>query len=135
MTANAAPFKTDTPQRTTIPFGKTEHPLPAVQPCTKPKLLDQLRESLRSRHYSRRTEHAVCHTFRHSFATHLMEAGYDVTAVQALLGHNDPRTTMTYLHMAKPTLVSTISPLDTLQGNPHETSQESSTSTNRAKSG
>ncbi|MBC8501066.1 MAG: tyrosine-type recombinase/integrase [DPANN group archaeon] len=52
------------------------------------------------------------HTFRHSFSTHLLEMGNDVTVVQALLGHNEARTTLTYLHMVNPKLISVKSPLD-----------------------
>jgi integrase/recombinase XerD len=54
------------------------------------------------------------HTLRHSFATHILEDGADIIAVQSLLGHNEARTTLGYLHMAKPKMISVKSPYDSL---------------------
>ena len=57
-------------------------------------------------------KHASCHTFRHSFATHLLERGSDIRTVQELLGHADVRTTMIYTHVMKKSALGVVSPLD-----------------------
>ena len=61
---------------------------------------------------ARVNKRVTCHTFRHCFATHVLEAGYDIRQVQSLLGHASLKTTMIYTHVMNKPAIAVSSPLD-----------------------
>ena len=111
-------------------FGDAGHRASHLIGPQKPKLLDRVRLDVRTRHdlhesviqravkpAARRTgipKPATCHTYRHSFATHLPEDGYDFRTIQDLLRHTDVTTTMIYTHVLNRGGRGVRSPGDTL---------------------
>lgn len=79
---------------------------------TNPSVLDRtIRGAARRARISKRV---TAHTFRHSFATHVLEAGHDIRQVQTLLGHSALKTTMIYTHVMNKPAIAVTSPLDRL---------------------
>ncbi|MBN1128863.1 MAG: integron integrase [Chitinispirillaceae bacterium] len=72
----------------------------------------QMQDAVRKAGITRR---ATAHTLRHSYATHLLQAGYDIRQVQEMLGHGDVRTTMIYTHITLPDAKPIQSPLDLME--------------------
>jgi integron integrase len=101
-----------------------QYVFPARKPAIDPRS-GTLRQHCRHKSYLQKAvkiavrkaevrKNASCHTFRHSFATHSLEDGYDIRTVQELMGHQDVKTTMIYTHVLNSNKLNVQSPLDRL---------------------
>jgi integron integrase len=99
-----------------------QYVFPATKPSLDPRSSEVRRHHIPEKNLQNAVKKAIlaagiakaasCHTFRHSFATHLLESGYDIRTVQELLGHKDVATTMVYTHVLNKPGLSIRSPLD-----------------------
>jgi len=98
-------------------FPSPNNPNKHINPSTAQRIYYQAKENAGI------TKGKGIHTLRHCFATHMLEAGYDVRTIQMLMGHSSILTTMVYLQVTRKKLASTKSPLDLLEipnGNKHK---------------
>jgi site-specific recombinase XerD len=91
--------------------GESSFERPSAHPARKSNSAVQRAVSCAAREAAL-TKRVTCHTFRHSFATHLLEQGTDLLTIQKLLGHKDIRTTMIYTHIVEQGPFGVVSPLD-----------------------